>query len=124
MGIKLTTHIDFPDEIIIRKFEGVIQPEDVLLSWENIKSSPLLTTSTKGIISDLSKCDFRMDLNGFQKIINYLKNQEYLKPIKLAVITDSPKDIVFPMIGESTVKSLQIKPFNTESAATRWIMNL
>lgn len=124
MSILLKPHIDFPKEIIVRTFEGRVGFNQILDSWKSLKDHQLITKKTVGIINDLSKCDLQLDMNDFASIISYLKTQDYLKHIKLAVITDSPKVIVFPMLGETQEKTLNIKPFNTEKAAVGWIMNL
>ena len=124
MSILLKPHIDFPKEIIVRKFEGRVEYIEILNSWKSLKGHQLVTSQTVGIICDLSNCDLQLDMNDFASLLSYLKTQGYLKQIKLAVITDSPKNIVFPMLGETQEKTLQIKPFNTEKAAVGWIMNL
>ena len=124
MSILLKQHLDFPNEIIVRKFEGIVRFKEILDSWKSLKGNQLITNKTIGIINDLSNCDLQLDMNDFASLITYLKSQEHLIHLKLAVITDSPRAIVFPMLGETQEKTLRIKPFNTETAAVSWIMNL
>ena len=58
----------------------------------------------------------------FSDIIDYLKSHKDLQHIKLAVVTNSPKVIVFPMIMDANEKTLKIKPFSTFSASESWIL--
>ena len=45
-----------------------------------------------------------------------------LKNIKMAVISDSPKIIIYPILAEEQEDNLKIKPFSTFEAATNWIL--
>ena len=63
-----------------------------------------------------------MDMQSFDILISYLKKQDYLSKIKLAVICDNPRTIIFPTLGERQEQELQIKPFSTMEAAVDWIL--
>lgn len=63
-----------------------------------------------------------MNIESFDILLSYLKKQEYLSKIKLAVICDNPRTIVFPSLGERKEKELKIKPFSTMDAAVDWII--
>ena len=63
-----------------------------------------------------------MDMESFKTLINYLKTKDDLRKLKLAVICDQPKTIIFPLMGELQEHALQIKTFTTEDAATDWIV--
>ena len=52
-----------------------------------------------------------------------MKASKELKGIKLAVVTNSPSVIVFPMLIDSDEKALNINPFATLGAAEFWILN-
>ena len=58
----------------------------------------------------------------FKTLIDYLKKQDYIKEIKLAVITDTPKTMIFPFLGEEQERELKIKPFATMEAAVNWVI--
>lgn len=122
MGIQFKKHDQYPDQIVIRTFEGRIELNDILNSWRAFKEHPFRTEKTIGLITDLTNCDLAMDMAGFQDLMSYLNTQDYLKQIKIAVLTDSPKTIVFPMLGESQEKSLKIKPFCVLNNAVHWIL--
>lgn len=123
MSIHFKEHDKYPNLILVRTFTGQILPEEIIASWNNLLASNLITEDTIGVINDLSNCELKMNIDKFNKFTDFLKSKQQLKNLKLAVVTDSPKNIVFPILGESQEPSLHIKPFNTISAATGWIMN-
>lgn len=64
-----------------------------------------------------------MNLESFKTVLAFLKSQPLLKSIKIAVVTDNPDIIIFPILGEDQVKELKIKPFSSVNAATKWILS-
>lgn len=123
MTIHFNSHKQYPHQIMIRTFEGTITVNEIIDSWEVFKNHPARTDKTVGLITDLTNCQLEMDMNGFQKLMTYLNAQDYLKKIKIAVLTDSPKTVVFPMLGENSEKDLKIKPFCLVQNAVKWILN-
>lgn len=61
-------------------------------------------------------------MKGFQILLNYMKKQDLLKKIKIAVVCDDPKTIVFPTLGSKIAEELRIKPFSTMDAAVSWAL--
>lgn len=122
MKITYKKHDLYPDFILIKKFNGEVNVNDIIESWEYLrKNEQLINTEIKGIINDLSDCELIMDMDSFKTLISYLKKQDFIKDIKLAVISESPKTIVFPILGEKNKSELKIKPFSTMEAAVNWI---
>ena len=123
MSISYRKHDLYPEFILIRDFSGPVRVEDIIASWEHIVSNNLLEDTTMGIINNLSECDLQMDMLGFSTLMEYLRNQDYLKNVKLAVLCDNPKNIVFPKLAEKRETDLKIKPFSTKAAAEDWILD-
>jgi hypothetical protein len=123
MSILFKSHDHYPEAILVRTFYGQILPEEMISSWNELLDSNLITTNTLGIINDLSHCELKMDIDKFKEFTTFLKSKPQLEKLKLAVVTNSPKNIVFPILGESQESTLHIKPFSTFRAATHWIMN-
>lgn len=122
MSIIYKKHIDFPEAILMRNFEDDVDVYQIIESWEFLISNGQLTTNLKGVINDLRSCNLLMDFESFGKLMGYLKSKEELKSIKLAVISNTPGKIVFPIMGETQIKELMIKTFSTEIAAVKWIV--
>lgn len=123
MGIYYKYHEHYSQSILIRKFVGRINVDDVINSWEFLLDSEMINDNMVGIISDLSNCELEIDLDSFQKLTSYLRDNKRLVKIKQAVVSDDPKTVVFPTLGEQNERDLKIKPFSTESAAVNWIIN-
>lgn len=123
MGIQYKKHELYPESILIRDFIGEVGVKEIIESWEYLIGNDLIQDSTKGVINNLRGCDLSMDMDGFKTLISFLKKQERLSRIKLAVICDKPEIIVFPALGESKEPELHIKPFSTMNAAVEWAMD-
>jgi len=121
MTINYENHGKYPDKILIRKFQGEVCVEDILESWTDLFDSGKLKSTITGVINDLSVCDLKMNMADFKKLLDFLSENEILRSIKLAVITDSPKNVTFPKLAESN-KELRIKAFSTLQAAEDWII--
>jgi hypothetical protein len=110
--------------ILVRKFHGPIEVPEIISSWKYLLENKMLGDEHIGVINDLCDCKLIMDEDCFRELIGYLKNNPVFQKLKLAVICDTPEKIVFPSIGEHSVKELHIKPFSTLDAAIDWILVL
>jgi hypothetical protein len=122
MSILYKNHDQYPDFILIRNFTGEVDVDEIMNSWDFLLENKLITNETKGVINNLTECELKMNIHGFDILMDYLKKHGDLKRLKLAVICDDPGTIVFPMLGESDERELKIKPFSTEKAAVNWII--
>jgi len=121
MAIEYKNFIYHSEAILIRKFCGKVTVDDIIASWEYLLSNNLIKKELKGVINNLFECDLEMDLDSFDTLITYLLAHPEFSDLKLAVVCDSPKKIIFPMMGENQVTELKIKPFSTVEAAINWI---
>lgn len=122
MSIIYEKHNLYPESILIRRFIGKVGIKDIINSWEYLNKNKLINDKIKGVINVLSGCELIFNMENFNDLLNYLKKHDYIKKIKLAVISDSPKTIIFPFIGEEQERELKIKPFSTMKAAVNWIL--
>jgi radical SAM superfamily enzyme len=122
MSIVYEKYNLYPESILIRRFIGKVSIEDIINSWEYLNKNKLINDKIKGVINNLSCCELIFDMENFNDLLNYLNKHDYIKKIKLAVISDSPKTIIFPFIGEEQERELKIKPFSTTEAAVNWIL--
>ena len=121
MSIIYEKHDLYPESILIRKFSGKVSIQNIIDSWEYLHENEIIDKKIKGVINNLSGCELIMDIESFKTLIDYLKKQDYIKDIKLAVISDTPKTIIFPILGKEQERELKIKPFSTMEAAVNWI---
>ncbi len=121
MSIVYKKHDLYPESILIREFVGKVTTKNIIESWEYLIENKLINENIKGVINDLTGCELIMDMDSFKTLLAYMKKQKLFKVIKLAVISDSPDTIVFPVLGENMERELSIKPFSTMEAAVYWI---
>ena len=93
---------------------------DIIESWKYLYKHQLI--DTKGFINNLLGCEFMMDLESFTLLLNYMKSLAHIKNIKIAVIADNPKTIIFPILGHEQERELNVKPFSTMDAAVNWVL--
>jgi len=119
MSIKYDSHTE---SILIRNFVGKVTYQDIIDSWEYLHKNKLITKKIKGVINNFYDCELQMDLESFKNVLSYIKKQDFLKTIKIAVVSDSPKIIVFPFLANENQGDLKIKPFSTSEAAINWVL--
>jgi len=122
MTILYSYHKDYPESILVREFVGAIGISDIVDSWKYILNSGMIRPETKGIINVLLDCVLDMNMDDFCVNIDFIRNNEQLRRLKLAVLCDDPKIMVFPTMGQHGEPDLKIRPFSTERAAINWII--
>ena len=111
----------YSEEILVRIGEGELNVDNIIGSWEELFDNGMITEDLKGVINDLSNCQLKLDPESFEILMQYLKQNPLLKRLKLAVVCDSPQNIVFPMMAEEGESELKVKSFSTMEAAVQWI---
>ena len=119
MSINYDLH---SESILIRNFVGKVTVQDIIDSWEYLRENKLVNKNIKGVLNNLSNCELTMNLKSFEIVLSYIKKQDFLKGVKIAVVSNSSKIIIFPILAEKQQGSLKIKPFSTFDAAVNWIL--
>ena len=124
MSIAYKKHNLYPESILVRKFTGKVSFDEILDSWKYLCENKLFDKKLKGIINDLTECEIEMDMKNFETLLGYIEKQECIKKVKLAVVTNNPKIIIFPYLGNNKNKDLKIKQFSTIEAALNWVIGI
>ena len=120
MRIIYEKHDFYTESILIRKFNGKVNLTNIIDSWKYLCKNKLTDKKIKGVITDLLECELNLDMKGIETLLGYMEKQDCIKKIKCAVISNNPKTIVFPFLGEKHKSELKIKPFSTMEAAVNW----
>lgn len=123
MPILSNMHTSYPETILFRQFVGKIEKQDIYESWKQLIDNDIINQNLKGIVNNLNGCDFMINIDEFNFLMNFLNQHDNIKKLKIAVVTDSPQKIIFPMLGEKQEKELNIKPFSSNKAAEEWILS-
>ncbi len=118
-NIRLTNR----GQLLIREFKGIISLDDLLMAWEDIVAASHSNSDSISILNDLSSCQVEMTRSEFKQLMEYLRSEERLRHLRIAVVTNIPKNAVFAHIAEHTIQNLTIRLFSTHKAAELWLMN-
>ncbi len=113
------------DKILVREIRGQVTFNDIFKSWNTLIEDGWVNSSVIGVINDFRDMKLKAritDVNVVLKLIN--NNIDTFDGIKIAVVVDSYKNIVFPMMIEKLSKKVKIKPFSTFEAAREWVLGV
>ena len=107
---------------IIRVFHGTLSISDIFSSWEYLIEEKLKRNNYIGVINDFSDSKLNMSTNDIEQLMKLLKNNfKIFVKLKLAVITTSPGNIIFPLLAQRN-SPFNIQAFSTVSAAKKWML--
>jgi hypothetical protein len=106
--------------IIVREFFGDVEVSDVTESFKYIFKE-YAELNIVGIITDLTQANFNIGIKEFPKVLQFILQNKKSFSLKMAVIADTPKKTVFPMLAQVRFKFLPVKPFTTMQAAIDWM---
>ena len=117
--MEITIHEQ--DGVIIRRFTGQVQFDDIIESWNRLFTNYNKLKDYKGILTSFLDADIKHEDSNLNVLVEFLKGHlDQLRDLKIAIVMDTPMVTNTIIVGQR-VKSLQIKPFSTEEAAMRWI---
>ena len=116
---------DEATRILYKHYFGEITIKDISSSWDFAIANNLIPKETKGFILDYREASFDIDIREYGKIAEYYKKHlEIFKDQKIAIITRTSKDVIIPTLVESKDDGYTSKPFYTEDAALKWVLDL
>ncbi len=96
MEKRVEHRIDSEKKIISRIFYGEVDLQDNLNSWKELLEECDFS-DCKGVINDFTHADLKMDIDEISVMLKYLDdNLLNLRGLKLAVISQNPRIVVFP----------------------------
>ncbi len=111
------------DTILVRRVKGVADFNEIYCSWLDVISEGNVKQSTIGIINDFHGAELKMKITDVKRLLSLFEdNLDVFGTLKIAVVVDSYKNIVFPMMGEKLSKKINVRPFSTFDAARDWII--
>jgi len=108
--------------ILIRNFHGTVQFSEIMESWIELIGHQKITDEIKGILNDFTGAELQMNINNLDQLMStFMQYPDIFERIKLAVLMDTPKKIVLPILAEQKYPQFRIKAFSTYEAAIEWI---
>ena len=120
----MSLKIDYSEEnnYLIRIFNGILKPNDIISSWEYLIEEKLKKKQYFGVISDYTNVELDMELDDFDHLLDLMKrNNKLLENIKLAIVMETHINEVFPLLT-LRYSQFNIHSFPTFEAAKDWML--
>lgn len=114
-----------PDTGIFYKTHyGKTSIQEITASWEKAINERLIPPEVKGFILDYRQASFDLPEQSYLKVpAFYREHLEVFGGFRIAIITVSPEDVVFPYLIAERDQGYESKPFSTEEAAIAWVLS-
>ena len=123
MNNKFKYQYDSSTRILFKYYYGKITIEDIYSSWDYAISNNIIPNGTRSFVLDYTAASFDIKVKEHTKIADYYKNHlEVFRNCKIAIITQTPKDVVIPALVETIDEGYYSKPFYTLEAAIDWVL--
>ena len=110
-------------KIFFKWYSGEIILDDIFRSWDYIIDNNLIPSGVKGFVLDYTNVDLKIDASGAGDITDFYNNHPHIfEGKKIALIMNTPGQVIFPLLVASSNPQYYPKPFMTEEAAIRWIL--
>jgi hypothetical protein len=114
---------DNKSKILFKHYFGRITLQDIISSWEIAFENKIIPKNTKRFILDYRKASFNLRVIDYKGISDfYKKHLNVFKNAKIAIVTDSYKDIVVPVLVQEDDFHYFSQPFSTIEAAINWVL--
>lgn len=123
MGAKFEYEFDSKTNILHKTYYGSISMEEIESSWKYAFNNGLIPKDVKGFILDYRNANFDINIEKHIEISDFYKKFiEIFGGLKIAIITENPKDIVIPVMVNTKDEGYSSRPFSTVEAAIVWIL--
>ncbi len=113
------------NKILVRSIRGKADFEEIFDSWKDLINEDYFAPPVIGMINDYCGAELKVDISDMKKIKVLLEDYpDIFKSVKIAVVVDSFKNIVYPMIVEKVSEQANVRPFSTVKAARDWILDI
>ena len=124
MEDKVKYRFDDTTGIFYKYYFGTITLDDIFTSWTDAISNNIIPKNTKGFILDYTKANFDLEFDELDKIAEYYRQHlDIFGNKKIAVLTQSVRDIVYPILVEKKDSGYSSRPFYTLEAAIEWVLS-
>ena len=124
MGDKIKYRFDESTGIMYKYYSGTITLNDIISSWDDAISEKIIPENTKGFILDYTKANLDIEVDKANEVANYYRRHlDIFRGKKIAIITQTPSDIVIPIMVEKKDSGYSSHPFYTLEAAIDWVLS-
>jgi hypothetical protein len=122
MENKITSYYDSKTGIFYKNYVGDVFFEDLFNSWEEVIQKKLIPKNVKKFIINYKKAKITFVFEKAVDIANfYKKHDDIFGNSKIAMVMETPDQVVFPHLVELENVTFTVKTFYTLEAAIRWL---
>lgn len=116
---------DTNSRVFTKNYLGEVTLESITSSWNKLIEENRIPKETVGFILDYRKANFNMPLHKLKGISEYYRaHLDVFGGKRVAIVTESSKDIIVPVIVLKEDSGYESKPFSTIKAAQFWVTDL
>lgn len=121
---KFRYEFDDSRRILFKYYKGAVTLDELKSSWEYAFANNLIPRKTAGFILDYREATFDMSIGAHAEIADfYQKHLDVFGNLKIAVLTNNPKDVIIPTLVELKDNGYHSRPFYMLEAAVEWILS-
>jgi hypothetical protein len=123
--LKFRYEFDRQSSILYKYYYGPTDMKMIAGSWDYAIENQLIPAETKGFIIDYRQASVQIELSNYSAIPAYYKaHPEHFEGKKVAVIVNTPKDIIVPLMIRRKIADFDTQTFSTTEAAVAWILGI
>lgn len=112
----------FEGRILYKRYYGLISLENIMQSWLKAMNENLIPQDALGFVLDYRKAHFNFDPRRHTELTDfYREHSKVFSNRRIAFVTVSPDDIVYPILIQTQDNGFESRPFSTMEAATDWV---
>ncbi len=122
--MKYKIEYDITTKIVTKIYFGDISLEDIFNTWDEAKLLNLIPYNVSGFLLDYRNSNINIHPLESPKIAKYYqKNLELFGNKKIAILSESSKNIVTPILVQELDQGYSSRPFSSYEAAIHWILS-
>lgn len=122
-SLKYRYEFDEKSRIMYKFYYGPITIQHIQESWNWAASTNAIPDETVGFILDYRKASLDIEIDQLQEISKFYRlHPKLFKGKRIAIVTESHKDVVIPILVSEKDEGYRSRPFSTISAAIKWIL--
>nr|WP_321486758.1 hypothetical protein [uncultured Draconibacterium sp.] len=113
---------EYKNCIVFKTYFGLISVNDVKESWLDAIEKDIFPADTIGFVLDYRAAHFDIEMGNYIEIATFLRQHlDIFGNKRIAIITENPDDIVYPMLIGFLDQGYESRPFSTMEAAIQWV---
>ncbi len=123
MENKIKSFYDAVTGIFYKNYYGNIELEDLVTSWLEVINQGLIPENVKKFVINYKEATIQFSPKYAVDIADfYKKHDDIFAKSRIAMVMETPKQVVFPRLVEDENVNFTIRTFYTMEAAVEWLL--